>query len=60
MPANRQSVRRLTDSSGGTPSATDVVVDVPAYSESTLANQLATIIRKVNEVIDVLGHDPRR
>lgn len=39
----------LTDSSGGT--ASDTVVDVPAsYTEATLANQLASIIRAVNRL----------
>lgn len=61
MPAGRQpNIRKLTDSSGGTPSTTDTVVDVPAaYTEATLAAQLATIVRKINELIAVVGHDPR-
>jgi hypothetical protein len=61
MPTGRaSSVRKLTDSSGGTASATDTIVDVPAtYTEATLAAQLATIVRKLNQVIDVLAHRPR-
>lgn len=60
MPAGRiQKIRKLTDSTGGTPSVTDTVVDTPAsYVEATLANQLATITRKVNQIIDVLAHRP--
>lgn len=55
MSAGKQFVGRLTDSTGGTASATDTVVDVPAaYTEATLANQLATIIAKVNELVDVV------
>lgn len=43
----------LTDSSGGT--AADTIADVPAsYTEATLANQLASLTRKMNEVIAVL------
>ena len=44
------SITELTDSSGGT--AGDTIADVPAsYTEATLANQLASITAKVNEVI---------
>lgn len=40
----------LTDSSGGTPSNT--IVDVPGtYTEATLANQLASLTAKVNQII---------
>jgi hypothetical protein len=43
----------LTDSSGGTPSNT--IVDVPgAYTEATLANQLASLTAKVNAIIAAL------
>lgn len=43
----------LTDSSGGTPSNT--IVDVPAaYTEATLANQLASLTAKVNQIIAAL------
>lgn len=43
----------LTDSSGGT--AADTIVDVPAsYTEATLANQLASLARKVNQIIAAL------
>lgn len=56
MPAGRQHITKLTDSSGGTASATETVVDVPAtYTEATLANQLATIIAKLNELVEVAG-----
>lgn len=52
---DRRDIGLITDSSGGTASATDTVVDVPAsYTEATLANQLATIIAKVNELIEVV------
>jgi len=40
----------LTDSSGGT--ASDTIADVPgSYTEATLANQLASIVAKVNALI---------
>ena len=43
----------LTDSSGGTPSNT--IVDVPAaYDETTLANQLASLAAKINQIIAAL------
>lgn len=43
----------LTDSSGGT--AADTIADVPAsYTEATLANQLASLARKVNQIIAAL------
>lgn len=52
---DRRDIGLLTDSSGGTVSATDTVVDVPAsYTEATLANQLATIVAKLNELIEVV------
>ncbi len=42
-----KAIATLTDSSGGTPSAT--IVDVPAsYTEATLANQLASLTARVN------------
>lgn len=44
----------LTDSSGGTPSNT--IVDVPAsYTEATLANQLASLAAKINEIVAVVN-----
>lgn len=56
MPAGRVRIRLLTDSSGGTASSTDTIVDVPAtYTEATLAAQLATLTRKVNEIAKKLG-----
>ncbi len=43
----------LTDSSGGTVS--DTIVDVPAtYTEATLANQIASLAGKINEILVVL------
>lgn len=49
-PTPQAALVALTDSTGGTPS--DTVVDVPAaYAEATLANQLASIIAKVNGLI---------
>lgn len=43
----------LTDNSGGTPSNT--IVDVPAaYTEATLANQIASLTAKVNAIIAAL------
>lgn len=43
----------LTDSSGGT--ASDTIVDVPAaYTEATLANQIASLTNKINQIIAVL------
>ena len=45
----------LTDNSGGT--ASDTIADVPgAYSESTLANQIASITAKVNALIRKQGN----
>jgi len=44
----------LTDSSGGT--AGNTIVDVPAsYTEATLANQLASLAGKINEIIAVVN-----
>jgi hypothetical protein len=52
---DRRDIGLLTDSSGGTASATDTVVDVPAtYTEATLADQIATIVAKLNELIEVV------
>ena len=43
----------LTDNSGGTPSNT--IADVPgSYTEATLANQIASLAGKINEIIAVL------
>lgn len=43
-------ITALTDNSGGT--ASDTIADVPGtYTEATLANQLASIIAKVNALI---------
>lgn len=47
-------IAELTDSTGGT--ASDTLADVPgAYSEATLANQLASLAAKVNAIIRQLG-----
>lgn len=52
-PLALQGVAELTDNSGGTPS--DTIADVPAaYSEATLANQIASIVAKVNAILRVL------
>ena len=61
MPAGRATnIRRLTDSSGGTPSTTDTIVDQPAaYNEATLAAIVATLTRKVNELIIAVGRKAR-
>lgn len=43
-------VTALTDNSGGT--ASDTIADVPAtYTEATLANQIASLTAKINEII---------
>jgi hypothetical protein len=48
------SITVLTDSSGGT--ASNTIADVPAtYTEATLANQLASLAAKINEVIAVVN-----
>ena len=61
MPAGRATnIRRLTDSSDGTPSTTDTIVDQPAaYNEATLAAIVATLTRKVNELIIAVGRKAR-
>lgn len=47
-------VTGLTDSSGGT--AGNTIADVPGtYTEATLANQLASLTAKINEIIVALG-----
>lgn len=47
-------VTGLTDSSGGT--ASNTIADVPnTYTEATLANQLASLTAKINEIIVALG-----
>lgn len=51
--ADVASLVALTDSSGGTPGNT--IADVPAsYTEATLANQLASLAGKINEIIAAL------
>lgn len=48
------SITGLTDSSGGT--ASDTIADTPTtYTEATLANQLASLTAKINEIIVALG-----
>ena len=43
----------LTDNSGGT--ASNTIADVPAsYTEATLANQIASLTAKINDVIAAL------
>jgi len=47
--AQAAAIVALTDSSGGTPS--DTIVDVPAaYTEATLANQIASLATKINAI----------
>lgn len=47
-------IAELTDNSGGT--ASDTIADVPGtYTEATLANQIASIVAKVNAIIRQLG-----
>ena len=47
-------IAELTDSSGGT--ASDTIADVPStYTEATLANQIASIVAKVNAIIRQMG-----
>ncbi len=57
MPAGRQlTITKLTDNSGGT--ASDTLADVPAtYTEATLANQIASLAAKVNELIEIVGRE---
>lgn len=48
--ADYEDITLLTDSSGGT--ASDTIVDVPAaYTEATLANQIASLAAKVNALV---------
>lgn len=49
-------VNRLVNTTGGTPSATFTVVDVPAsYTEATLAAQLATIVVAIQQIQDAMA-----
>ena len=51
---NEGTIAELTDSSGGT--ASNTIVDVPAsYTEATLANQIASLVAKVNALIRRVG-----
>lgn len=46
-------IASLIDNTGGV--AADTIVDVPAaYAEATLANQLASLIAKVNAILAAL------
>jgi len=48
--ARSAAIVSLTDSSGGT--AGNTIVDVPAaYTEGTLANQIASLTAKVNAIL---------
>lgn len=48
--ADYEDIGLLTDSSGGT--ASETIVDVPAaYTEATLANQIASLTAKINAVV---------
>lgn len=55
MGAGKQlDITPLTDNSGGT--ASDTIADVPAtYTEATLANQIASMAAKINELIEIVG-----
>lgn len=47
-------VTALTDNSGGT--ASNTIADVPAtYTEATLADQIASLTAKINEIITALS-----
>lgn len=47
-------VTPLTNNSGGTP--TDTIADTPAsYVEATIANTVASLAEKVNEIIEAAG-----
>ena len=49
----RTNVQNLVDNTGG--AVSDTLADVPAaYAEATLANQLASLTGKVNELINAL------
>jgi hypothetical protein len=51
--ATPAAIASLTDNTGGT--ASDTLADVPgAYTEATLANQLASITAKVNGILAAL------
>lgn len=46
-------VASLTDNSGG--AASDTIADVPAaYTEATLANQIASLAAKINAILAAL------
>lgn len=46
-------VALLTDNSGGT--ASNTIADVPAaYTEATLANQIASLTAKINAILTVM------
>lgn len=48
------SITVLTDNSGGT--ASNTIADVPAsYTEATLANQIASLAAKINELVAVVN-----
>lgn len=48
------SITVLTDNSGGT--ASDTIADVPgSYTEATLANQIASLAAKINELVAVVN-----
>lgn len=51
--SQQSAITSLTDNSGGTPS--DTLADVPAaYSEATLANQIASLAAKINAILTAL------
>lgn len=48
------SITVLTDNSGGT--ASNTIADIPAsYTEATLANQIASLAAKINELVAVVN-----
>lgn len=57
MPAGRvQDIVALTDNSGGT--ASDTIADVPGtYTEATLANQIASLTAKINELVAAMQRE---
>ena len=60
MPSGRRlNIRKLTDSTGGTASATDTLVDHTAtYSQSATENNVATLRAKINQILDLLARRP--
>jgi len=52
--ANSGIITELTDNSGGT--ASDTIAEVPSsYTEATLANQIASLVAKINAILRRMG-----